>query len=121
MNKILIVNDTASINRFLKASLESEGFSVDAVLTGTEGIARSKEAPYDVILLDYNLPDINGDQVCNAIKSQPHQINTPVYFISALDKETLGKVIKDTGAQGYLDVAVDVEELARQLKNIMGA
>lgn len=120
MKKILIVNDTPSINKFLARNFEFEGFEVEAVLTGREGIKRAKDAGYDIILLDYKLPDINGDEVCKAIKSDETVKPVPVYFISSLDKETMNQVIADTGAQGYLDVAVEVEELVAKVKGLLG-
>lgn len=89
---------------------------MDTALTGTEGIARVKETGYDIILLDYRLPDIDGGQVCKAIKGEERSKDVPVYFISALDREALDRVIADTGAQGYLDVAVEVEELVKRIK-----
>lgn len=120
MKRILIVNDVPSVNRLLAHNFESEGFCVDAVLTGTEGIVRARDTRYDIILLDYKLPDINGDKVCMAIKGEEGLKDVPVYFISSLDKDAMNKVIADTGAQGYLDIAVEVGELIEQIKNAIG-
>lgn len=119
MKKILIINDVPSVNKLLVYNFESEGFSVDTVLTGKEGIARAKKTRYDIVLLDYKLPDIDGGQVCKAIKGQ-EELDVPVYFISALDKDTLNKVITDTGAEGYLDITMEVEGLVKKLRNLMG-
>lgn len=120
MFKILIVNDVAIVNRLLKASLESEGFSVDTALTGKEGIMMAGENKYDIILLDYRLPDINGGEVCKAVKGGENIPKVPVYFISSLDKDTMAEVIKAAGAEGYLDVACEVEELAGKIKALIG-
>ncbi|MBF0521419.1 MAG: response regulator [Candidatus Omnitrophica bacterium] len=119
MNKILIVNDTPIVNKFIKHSLEEEGFSVDAVMTGQEGITKAKENPYDIILLDYHLPDVNGDVVCATIKADAHIAKTPVYYISSLDKEKMEQVIIQTGAQGFLDITVDIDELCDKIKELV--
>ena len=119
MIKILIVNDIPSVNRLLAYQLESEGFQVDTVLTGNDGLRQLRQDKYDIILLDYKLPDINGDQVCRQIKDDPRLESTPVYFISALEKDQLDKVISETGAQGYLDVTSPVEELARCIREVL--
>ncbi len=120
MSKILIVNDTPIINKLLKRGLESADFLVDTVILGQEGVAQAKAQPYDIILLDYNLPDINGDVVCKAIKADSLNKATPVYYISSLDKDSLDQVIADTGASGFLDIAVDVEELCAKIKVLLG-
>ncbi|MBF0489567.1 MAG: response regulator [Candidatus Omnitrophica bacterium] len=116
MPKILIVNDVAIVNKIIKKKLEQEeGFSVDTVLTGNEGIAKALENSYDIFLLDYYLPDINGDKVCEAIKASLNG-QKPIYFTSSMDKTSMAEVIQKTGAQGYMDLAMDVDELAKQLK-----
>jgi len=121
MPKVLIVNDVAIVNRILKKKLElEEGFFVDTVMTGKEGITKGQENIYDIILLDYHLPDINGDEVCLALKSNGKKPDVPIYFISAMDKGTMAEVIKKTGAQGHVDMAVDTTELAMTLKTLAG-
>ena len=120
MNKILIVNDTPIINKMLKRGLETGGFSVDTVETGQEGIDKAANGAYDIILLDYNLPDVNGDIICRTVKADPHTATTPVYYISSLDRDSIATVIAQTGAQGTLDVAMDVEELCGTITAILG-
>ncbi|MBF0620281.1 MAG: response regulator [Candidatus Omnitrophica bacterium] len=118
MTKILLVNDTPVVNRYIKHNLEDEGFEVDAVMLGQEGIDKAKEKAYDIILLDYNLPDINGDIVCWTIKKDPALAVIPIYYISSLDKDAMAVVIADTGAQGYLDITADIEVLCENIKAI---
>ena len=120
MHRILIVNDTLIVNKFIKHSLESEGFFVDTVMTGQEGIACARGRAYNIILLDYHLPDINGDEVCRAIKADPNIAKTPVYYISSLEKEAMARVIDQTGAEGYLDIAIDIDELCEKIKGLLG-
>lgn len=120
MNNILIVNDTPIVNKFIKHNLESEGLSVDAVMTGQEGITQAKKNNYDIILLDYHLPDVNGDVVCKTIKADARIAKTPVYYISSLDKDKMDQVILQTGAQGFLDITVDIDELCGKIKALLG-
>lgn len=120
MHKILIVNDVPSVNKLLAHNFEAEGFFVDTVLTGQEGIARAKQTRYDIILLDYKLPDIDGGQVCQAIKAETSLRDVPIYFISALDKDVMEKVIADTHADGYLDMTTEVEELVKKIRSLTG-
>ena len=118
--KILLVNDLELVNKFLKRSLEAEGFSVETVLTGREGIARARENRYDIILLDYKLPDIDGGEVCKAIRADAQTGRVPIYYISSLAKDKLEEVIRETAANGYLDTGVAVEELAANIRSAAG-
>ena len=119
MRKILIVNDSATINKILAHNFEAEGFLVETVVTGREGISRAKENKYDIILLDYHLPDINGDLVARAVKNDKNAKGIPLYFISALEKETMDKVIAETGAQGWFDVTAEVEAVVKNIKELL--
>ena len=122
MPKILLVNDVGIVNKIMKRKLESEdGFTVDTALTGKEGVALAQANAYDIFLLDYYMPDINGDEVCAAIRSSAKSPNAPVYFISSMDKTSMADVIQKTGAQGHLDMAIDVTELAAKLRTMVKA
>ena len=102
MKKILIIQDSPSVNAMLKFRLESAGFSVETAETGEEGVAKAKGSPYQLILLDYNLPDINGSDVCRILKGAEQTKNTPVIFISAKDEDKLSQITKEAGADGYI-------------------
>ncbi len=117
MPKILLVNDVAIVNKIIKRKLElEEGFLVDTALTGHEGITMAQENIYDIFLLDYYMPDINGDEVCATIRKIAKTPNAPVYFISSMDKASMADVIAKTGAQGHIELAGDITELAAKLK-----
>ena len=119
MVKILIINDTNVVNKFLKRNIESDEFSVDAVLTGGEGIEAAKDGTYHLIMLDYKLPDINGDEVCKTLKADEKTKNVPIYYMSAMEKEKIDQLIADTGAQGYIDVTLDPDQLAEKIKALV--
>src|SRR5512147_1599751 len=102
MEKILIIQDSPSANAMLKFRLESGGFSVETAETGEEGIEKTKMTPYQLILLDYNLPGMNGGEVCRILKEQDKTRNTPVIFMSAKDEEKLTQITKEAGANGYI-------------------
>jgi DNA-binding response OmpR family regulator len=86
VEKILIIQDSPSANAMLKFRLESGGFSVETVETGEEGVEKTKASQYQLILLDYNLPGMNGSQVCRILKEKDNTRNTPVVFISSKDE-----------------------------------
>ena len=102
MERILIIQDSPSANAMLKFRLESGGFSVETTETGEEGIEKTKVSQYQLILLDYNLPGMNGSQVCRILREQDKTRNTPVVFMSAKDEEKLTQITREAGADGFI-------------------
>lgn len=119
MDKILIIQDSPSVNAMLKFRLESGGFSVETVETGEEGIEKTKAFQYQLILLDYNLPGINGSQVCRILRKQDNTKNIPIVFMSAKDEEKLRQITKEAGADGYLGLPFEGKKLIDQITGFL--
>jgi DNA-binding response OmpR family regulator len=120
VEKILIIQDSPSANAMLKFRLESGGFSVETVETGEEGVEKAKASPYQLILLDYNLPGMNGSQVCGVLKKEEKTRNTPVVFMSAKDEEKLSQITKEAGANGYIGLPFEGKTFIEKIKGFMG-
>jgi len=119
MDKILIIQDSPSVNAMLKFRLESGGFSVETAETGEEGIEKTKAGQYQLILLDYNLPGMNGSQVCRILKKQDNTKNIPIVFMSAKDEEKLQQITKEAGADGYLGLPFEGKKLIDQITGFL--
>jgi two-component system alkaline phosphatase synthesis response regulator PhoP len=119
VERILIIQDSPSANAMLKFRLESGGFSVEAVETGEEGIEKTKVSQYQLILLDYNLPGMNGNQVCRVLKEQDNTRNTPVVFMSAKDEEKLSQITKEAGANGYIGLPFEGKTFIEKIKGFL--
>ena len=119
MDKILIIQDSPSVNAMLKFRLESGGFSVETAETGEEGIEKTKAGQYQLILLDYNLPGMNGSQVCLMLRKQDNTKNTPIVFMSAKDEEKLKQITKEAGADGYLGLPFEGKKLIDQITGFL--
>jgi two-component system alkaline phosphatase synthesis response regulator PhoP len=107
LDKILIIQDSPSINAMLKFRLEKGGFSVETSETGEEGVEKTKAGQYQLILLDYNLPGINGSEVCRILKGEEKTKNIPIVFMSAKDEDKLSQITKEAGADGYIGLPFD--------------
>jgi two-component system, OmpR family, response regulator len=98
--RLLVVEDERRLAAGLRKGLEAEGFAVDVVHNGTEGIWMARENPFDAIILDVMLPGANGYQVCRTLRSEGNW--TPILMLTAKDgiwDEVEGL---DTGADDYL-------------------
>jgi DNA-binding response OmpR family regulator len=121
MDKILIIQDSPSVNAMLKFRLESEGFSVETVETGEEGVEKTKASRYQLILLDYNLPGMNGSQVCRILRGQDNTQKTPIVFMSAKDEDKLIQITKEADADGYVGLPFEGKKFIEKIMGFLKA
>lgn len=98
--RLLIVEDERRLALSLAKGLTAEGFAVDVVHDGAEGLYRASESEYDLIVLDIMLPGMNGYRVCAALRAAGDE--TPVLMLTAKDGEYDEAEGLDTGADDYL-------------------
>jgi len=108
--KVLVVEDDVKLSRFLVRVLVGEGFAADACATGAHALAQASTGIYDLIVLDWMLPDIDGQSVCRRLRQEG--LSTPILMLTArgeLRERVLGL---ETGADDFLVKPFEVEELA---------
>jgi two-component system OmpR family response regulator len=98
--RLLVVEDEKRLAAGLRKGLEAEGFAVDVVHNGTDGIWMARENPFDAIILDVMLPGANGYQVCRTLRSEGNW--TPILMLTAKDGVWDQVEGLDTGADDYL-------------------
>ncbi len=113
---ILIVDDTPANLRLLTGMLSEQGYKVRAAPNGKLALRAAHVAPPDLILLDINMPDMNGYEVCAALKDDPTTRDIPIIFISALD-QTEDKVKAFTlGGVDYVTKPFQIEEVLARVR-----
>lgn len=111
--KILVVEDEAKIARFIELELTHEGYEVDKADNGRAGVDAALSAPYDLILLDILLPQLNGMEVLRRIRRVSE---VPVIMLTARDA-VMDKVAGlDAGADDYLTKPFAIEELLARIR-----
>ncbi|MEU6484328.1 response regulator transcription factor [Streptomyces sp. NPDC046887] len=98
--RLLIVEDEKRLALSLAAGLRAEGFAVDVVHDGLEGLHRAGSEPYDLVVLDIMLPGMNGYRVCGALRAAGNDV--PILMLTAKDGEYDEAEGLDTGADDYL-------------------
>jgi two-component system, OmpR family, response regulator len=98
--RLLVVEDEHRLAAGLRKGLEAEGFAVDVVHNGTDGIWMARENPFDAIVLDIMLPGANGYQVCRTLRAEGNW--TPILILTAKDGVWDEVEGLDTGADDYL-------------------
>jgi two-component system copper resistance phosphate regulon response regulator CusR len=115
--KILLVEDDKGIGRFVKKGLLENGFSVDVVLDGEEGLFLALHRNYDLIILDILLPKMDGTEVLKRVRGT--QIQTPVIFLTAKDSESDIVQGLDGGADDYLVKPFSFNELLARIRALL--
>jgi PAS domain S-box-containing protein len=114
---ILVIDDTPDNLNLLSAMLTEQGYKVRSVTKGTTGLRGAQTAPPDLILLDINMPQMNGYEVCQHLKADDRTRQIPVIFISALE-EVLDKVKAfAVGGVDYITKPFQLEEVLARIEN----
>ncbi len=111
---VLIIDDEAAIRESLETLLEFEGYSVQSAETGEEGLARLGDTPYDLVLLDFALPDRNGLEVLAEIRSRDPQL--PVIMITAYGTVDNAVRAMQNGATNFIQKPWDNEKLLADVR-----
>ena len=113
---ILIVDDLPENLHFLTELLTKHGYKVRCVTNGTMALRTVRNHPPDAILLDIKMPDMDGYQVCEALKSDENTSEIPIIFLSALD-EVFDKVKAfKVGGVDYISKPFQLEEVLVRLE-----
>ncbi len=114
--RILIVEDEINIATPVKTYLERAGFDVAHALTGTAALRMLEETPPNLVVLDLNLPDIDGLEVCRRIRALSQ---VPIIMVTARDDDIDKIVGLEVGADDYLTKPFNVRELVARVKAIL--
>lgn len=114
MKQILIVEDDALLNKTLAYNLASDGYGITSALNYKTASERLTTDEYDLVLLDINLPDGNGYDLCRLIK--PEHVDTVVIFLTANDQESDQLRGYESGAVDYITKPFSITALQRKIK-----
>jgi two-component system OmpR family response regulator len=115
--RVLVVEDETKLAGLLKRGLEEEGYAVDVARTGSEAIWAGTENPYDAIVLDVILPDLNGFEVCRQLRAAGRW--APVLMLSARDAVADRVAGLDAGADDYMTKPFSFSELFARLRALV--
>ncbi|MFE3120201.1 response regulator transcription factor [Streptomyces niveus] len=115
--RLLIVEDEKRLAVSLARGLRAEGFAVDVVHDGLEGLHLAGEGAYDLIVLDIMLPGMNGYRVCAALRAAGNDV--PILMLTAKDGEYDEAEGLDTGADDYLTKPFSYVVLVARVKALL--
>jgi len=116
MNKALVVDDEKLIVKGIKFSLEQDGYEVDVAYDGSEDLKMAKEKEYDIVLLDVMLPEMDGMEVCQAIREFSEM---PIIMLTAKGTD-MDKILGlEYGADDYITKPFNILEVKARIKAII--
>ncbi|TCK08789.1 response regulator transcription factor [Marinobacterium mangrovicola] len=115
--RLLVVEDDIILGESLTQRLRRSGQGVDLARSGAEAVSLIKLQPYDLVLLDLNLPDTSGEAVLNSLRRQND--TTPVLVLTARDQIEDRIQLLDAGADDYLTKPFDFGELEARMRALL--
>lgn len=118
--RLLVVDDEEDLASAVAEALRREGYAVDVALTGQDALDRLIVNPYDLVLLDLTLPDIDGIEVCRLIRTDPmFDPYTRVLMVTARDSVADRVTGLDQGADDYLVKPFALPELSARVRTLL--
>jgi two-component system, OmpR family, KDP operon response regulator KdpE len=111
--KVLVIDDERQIRRFLRITLEAQGFAISEAVNGQEGLVQAGMVRPDIIILDLGLPDEDGLVILQKLREW---CKTPVIVLTVRDREEDKISLLDAGADDYLTKPFSTGELIARIK-----
>jgi two-component system phosphate regulon response regulator PhoB len=115
---VLIVDDERDLRMLLDFNLRQAGWDTVQASTGAEALARARSARPDVVVLDLNLPDVSGTDVCRLLKADDETRKIPIVMLTARTSENDRVLGLEIGADDYLGKPFNVRELVLRVDKV---
>ena len=115
--KILVVEDQVGVLTTMMLLLERAGFEVVGAQTGLDGIRLSQKAEFDLVILDINLPEKNGFEVCAWLRQDFRFSRTPIIFVSGQGNEENRRRALELGAADFIDKPFDASLFLQKISS----
>ncbi|MDQ1183411.1 MULTISPECIES: response regulator [Agrobacterium] len=117
---ILTVDDSASIRMTTKIALTNAGYQVTEAVDGADGLAKAKSAPFDLIVTDLNMPNMNGLEMIESLRQSPAHTGVPIIFLTTESDADMKARAKAAGATGWVTKPFDPENLVKIVRKVLG-
>jgi DNA-binding response OmpR family regulator len=119
MSRILVVEDDPDIAELLRHFLERSGHAVDVIAQGTDALARLRDQPADLAILDRMLPGIDGLEVCRQVRATPALADLPIIMVTARAEESDRIVGLELGADDYITKPFSAKEVVARVNALL--
>jgi len=120
MPKILLVDDSETVIMLQKLMFRSEGYIIVTAKNGLEAIEKAKSDPPDVIILDINMPELDGIETCRRLKNDPNTNPIPIIMVTTHGETERVEQSYLAGCNDYCTKPIDKVELLKKIKAQIG-
>lgn len=117
MEKILVIEDDRATRKALQQLLESEGYTVEAVQNGAEGLSAFRNSRPNFVILDLQLPIVGGRDVCREIRKQSEEV--PIIILTGSVDEMNRVLLLELGADDYVSKPFSPKELVARVRAVL--
>lgn len=117
--RIALIEDDSDLSFTIRLNLEKEGYGVDSFANGQEGLLAVQRGRYDFLILDLNLPDLDGFTICREIRRDPQTEGLPILMLTARSSERDRVTGLELGADDYLTKPFSTRELLARIAAIL--
>ena len=118
--KILIVDDSKMLRDMLVYSLNEGGYeNITEAIDGIDGLEQAKNIQYDLLIVDYNMPNMNGIEMIKAIRKLENYKTIPIFMLTTERSEDLKQEAKSAGATGWITKPFVPEQLLKAVNTVL--
>ncbi len=119
MVSILTVDDSASMRQMVSFTLKAAGFNVLEAADGQEGLEQARKSSVNLLLVDQNMPRMDGISMVKAIRSMPQYKTTPILMLTTESSDAMKAAGKAAGATGWLVKPFDPARLIEIVRKVI--
>jgi chemosensory pili system protein ChpA (sensor histidine kinase/response regulator) len=120
LSRILLIDDSLSVRKFVGRMLERAGYGVDTAVDGEEGLRRASSQEYQLVITDLEMPKLNGYEVIQAIRTRPEMKATPILVMTTRAGEKHRQMALRVGATAYIAKPVEERALIHEVAHWIG-
>ncbi|HUX38192.1 MAG TPA: response regulator [Rectinemataceae bacterium] len=118
--KFLAVDDSSTMRKIVSLALKGAGHEVGEAEHGKDALAKLEGNPVDCIILDINMPEMNGIEFLTARKTKPALAKIPVIVLTTQDETAMRDQAMELGANAFLGKPFQKEDLLASIKRLLG-
>ncbi len=117
--RILYIEDNPENRLLMRRVLMAEGYLVEEAIDGQTGLQKAEESPPDLILMDINLPEIDGYEVTARLKQLPNMQGVPIIAVTANVMKGDREKTLAAGCDGYIQKPIDIDALPGHIERFL--
>ena len=119
--RVLVADDDATLRRVMRTALEQAGFEVHEAEDGRQAVKRAAAVNPDIVLMDVEMPNMDGFAACALIRKRPESVDTPIIMLTGREDDESIQSAYDSGATDFVSKPINWALLSHRVKYIMRA